>query len=94
MPGFKTDHNVLHLLPINFGRQLLSGTLDRARCYLDDYQLDLSDVHSRDDNYVENAPTYDLCVLLKIERPAYSHGNSSMQSPFSGHDATPTKAIK
>ncbi|OEC32570.1 Transposase [Pseudomonas cuatrocienegasensis] len=74
MPRFKTVHKGLKLLPIDFDKQLLSGTFEHALCYLVDHELDLCDFHTRYRNSAEGAPAYDPAVLLKIVLLAYSRG--------------------
>lgn len=46
MPRFKAVHKGPKLLPIDFDKQLLPGTFERALYYLVDHELDLSDFHA------------------------------------------------
>ncbi len=74
MPRFKTVHQGLKLLPVDFDKQVQSGSFEHALCYLIDQELDVTTLRSRYRNDQQGAPAYDPAVLLKIVRLAYSRG--------------------
>ena len=74
MPRFKPVHRGLKLLPVDFDRQVQSGTFEFALCHLVDTTLDLSAFHARYANDEVGAPAFDPAVLLKIVLLAYSRG--------------------
>ncbi|MNR62848.1 hypothetical protein D3C85_1849780 [compost metagenome] len=51
---------------MNFDKHLLPGSFEHALCYLVNYELDLSGLHTSYSNDVEGAPAFDPAVLLKI----------------------------
>ena len=74
MPRFKPIHRGLKLLPVDFDKQVQSGSFEYALCQLVDHELDLAPFHARYKNDVEGAPAYDPAVLLKLILLAYSRG--------------------
>ena len=47
MARFKPIHKGLKLLPVDFDRQVLPGSVEYALCYLDDHELDLSGLNQK-----------------------------------------------
>ena len=74
MARYKTVHQGLKLLPVDFERQVIPGSFEHALCHLVDHELDLLDFHSRYKNDIEGAPAFDPAVLIKITLLAYSRG--------------------
>ena len=74
MARFKPIHKGLKLLPVDFERQIISGSFEYALCHLVDHELDLSAFHVRYKNDVDGASAFDPAVLIKIILLAYSRG--------------------
>lgn len=74
MARFKPVHKGMKLLPVDFDRQLVSGTFEHALNYLVDHELDLSALEARYRNDDQGASAYAPAVLLKIVLLAYSRG--------------------
>ena len=54
------------LLPINFSKQIVSGTFEHTLSYLIDEHLDMSLFDKRYKNDDTGCPAYDPALLLKI----------------------------
>jgi len=77
MPRFKPySYDQTKLIPIDFKRQLQTGTFEFALNHIID-QMDLSIFHHRFHNDDTGATAYDPAVLLKIVLFAYSRGITS-----------------
>ena len=74
MPRFKVPDYGLKMIPVDFERQVLSGSFEFALCHLVDRELDLSELRERFRNDAEGAPAFDPAVLLKIVLLGYSRG--------------------
>lgn len=74
MPRYKPVQKGLKLLPVDFDKQVQSGSFEHALCDLADHERDRSEFHARHKNDSEGAPAYDPAVLLKIILLAYSRG--------------------
>ncbi len=71
------DYSQGKFIPINFDKQILSGTFEYTLHYLIDNEIDLSLFDLRYQNDEIGAPAYDPRVLLKIILYAYSKGITS-----------------
>ncbi|MCD4781998.1 MAG: IS1182 family transposase [Candidatus Omnitrophica bacterium] len=65
------------LIPVNFHKQILSGTFEYALSYIIDNELNLSVFASKYKNDQTGAPAYDPAIMLKIILYAYSKGVTS-----------------
>jgi len=75
MPRYKPyDYAQSILVPVEFDKQILPGTLEHAICHIVDEKLDLSHFEDRYKNDKTGAPAYDPRILLKIVLFAYSRG--------------------
>lgn len=74
MLRFKTPDYGLKMIPVDFLRQVLPGSVEFALCHLIDRELDLSALRARFRNDAGGAPAFDPAVLLKIVLLAYSRG--------------------
>lgn len=80
MGRFKTPETGLKPIPVDFEPQVLAGTFECARCYLIDYEADLSGLEARYRNDSTGAPAFSPAVLLKIILLGYSRGLVSSRS--------------
>ena len=62
------------LLPINFSKQIVSGTFEHTLSFLIDEHLDMSLFDKRYKNDDTGCPAYDPALLLKIILAAYARG--------------------
>lgn len=74
MARYQPIHTGLKLLPVDFDRQVISGSFEHALCHLVDHELDLSAFHARYSNDTEGAHAFDPAALIKIILLAYSRG--------------------
>jgi len=65
------------MLPIDFTRQVLPGTLEYSLSYLIEHELDLSIFNDRYQNEEGGRASYDPAILLKIILLAYTRGVTS-----------------
>ena len=65
------------LLPINFSKQIVSGTFEHTLSFLIDEHLDMSLFDKRYKNDDTGCPAYDPALLLKIILAAYARGVST-----------------
>lgn len=75
MPRYKPDlSHQAQLVPIEFDKQILTGTFEHALVHLVDHKLDCSAFDQRYRNDQTGAAAYDPRVLLKIVLLGYSRG--------------------
>ena len=65
------------MIPVNFTRQILPGTIEHTIHWLVDHKIDLSGIESKFNNGKTGAPAYDPAILFKIILLAYSRGITS-----------------
>ncbi len=73
----KYSHAQLKLIPVDYSKQLLHGTLEHTINYLVDNYIDCSVFDKKYKNDDTGAPAYDPRILLKIVLFGYSRGINS-----------------
>lgn len=74
MPRFKTPDYGLKMIPVDFDRQVISGSFEHALCHLVDHEIDLAGLEARYRNDNTGAPAFAPNVLLKIVLLGYLRG--------------------
>jgi len=62
------------MIPIDFSKQIVPGTLEHTINWVVDNKIDLSKLAEKYNNDRAGAPAYDPAILLKIVLLAYSRG--------------------
>jgi transposase len=75
MPRYKKyDYSQSILLPVEFDKQILPGTIEYVIDYMVEKRLNLKDLESKYKNDETGAPAYDPKIMLKILLLAYTRG--------------------
>ncbi len=75
MARYKTySYNQGIMIPVDFSKQIIPGTLEYSIHWLVENKIDLSGIEKRYKNNTIGAPAYSPAILLKIVLLAYSRG--------------------
>ena len=78
MPRYKKyDYSQAMILPVEFSKQILSGTIEYVIDYMVENKLNLEKIEAKYKNDETGAPAYDPKILLKIVLLAYTRGVTS-----------------
>jgi transposase len=88
MARYKPIDTSPKLIPVEFSRQILPGSLAYALCHVIEHEMELSEFDTRFRNDEGGAPAYAPAVLLKLVLLAYSRGLVSSRTMESacGHN--------